>query len=79
MKQESGSHDRDPDDALCIIDGVQHEVGNPDCPQCWGTFWPRRCRCGGRVHAGFVDESWDNVILGYACDVCGDAYQEEED
>jgi hypothetical protein len=57
-----------------------HEAANKDCPECWGSY-PKPCECGGLVHAEFEDESLHadgdvSVILRYACDRCGEDWEE---
>jgi len=53
----------------------QHEIGNPDCQVNWcngGFSWPKRCRCGGLIHADFNDETADGDYTLYEkCDSCG--------
>ena len=61
----SGLFYRDPE-------GNEHVIGDDDCPACWrgGTL---HCDCQEpkRVHAWFVDESYDSIIFGYYCEECG--------
>lgn len=49
-----------------------HQVGNPECPECWSGF-PKPCDCGGLVHASFQEESWDGYSLYERCDKCGES------
>ena len=50
----------------------EHEVGDANCTSGWCGGWgyPRPCRCGGLIHADFLDEDCDNVLLSYKCDAC---------
>ena len=56
-----------------------HESGDHTfCPGCWSGY-PKKCECGGVVHAEFGDEDQDSDYwLSYACDKCGYDYKEEE-
>lgn len=59
----------------------QHEVGNENCKQGWcgGYNFPRKCKCGGLVHADFGDDDYDCEYWRYRkCDKCGDEFEEEE-
>ncbi len=59
-----------------IVGKAEHQVGNR-CSECWRGF-PRKCCCGGMIHAEFVKESWDKVVtLVSKCDQCGDNYKEK--
>lgn len=53
----------------------KHEIGNSECPECWGGF-PVLCRCGGLVHAQFGDEDEDGYWLYRSCDKCGEDHDE---
>ena len=50
----------------------EHDVGNENCKSGWCGGWdfPKRCKCGGLIHADFCDEDYDNVYLNYKCDSC---------
>jgi len=61
--------------------GDKHEASNPKCEEGWcegggADRYPRPCVCGGLVHASFLDESYDDVLLQRKCDRCGDDYDE---
>jgi hypothetical protein len=58
---------------------VQHEVGNPHCPECCEEF-PVPCRCGGLIHAveGEPDIEGD-VVLVTECDQCGRSLEQSEE
>jgi len=61
------------------LDAVEHEKGNPNCSKCWTDF-PKKCKCGGLIHAEFGDESYDgDYWLYYKCDECGSTDEPEED
>lgn len=54
----------------------EHEVGNPNCGHGWcgGTSYPKKCECGGLIHANFGDEDMDcNYWLYTMCDKCGES------
>jgi len=54
-----------------------HEIGNRNCPECWDGY-PKKCLCGGLIHAQFGDEDSDcNYWLYQDCDKCGSDYVEE--
>jgi hypothetical protein len=58
------------------IDGVDHEIGDKECSDCWSGY-PKPCKCGGFIHAKFGDENYDgDYWLYYSCDVCGEDYEE---
>lgn len=55
--------------------GTLHAVGDFDCKQGWCgdsiNGYPRKCDCGGLVHAEFGDEDWDgDYWLITKCDTC---------
>jgi hypothetical protein len=58
-----------------------HRAEDPDCKACRPDY-PRRCACGGLVHAQAHahtgEAGWENVEDVYCCDTCGSAYQEED-
>ena len=58
------------------IDGEAHAVGDEECADCWGEY-PQPHECGGLMHAQFIDESYDSVMLGYLCDKCGEDTADE--
>lgn len=61
------------------IDGVEHEIGDKECSDCWSGY-PKPCKCGGLIHAEFGDENYDmDYWLYYKCDLCGDDYEELEE
>jgi hypothetical protein len=57
------------------LDLIDHQVGNKDCPECWSNY-PKKCSCGGMVHASFCDESLHDYWLAYLCDKCGSTENE---
>lgn len=60
------------------IDGNRHKIGESECPQCWSGY-PKKCTCGGLVHAEFGDENWEGDYWIYKeCDKCGKNYMEED-
>ncbi len=60
------------------IDGIKHEVGNKECSKCWSGF-PKKCKCGGLIHAEFGDESYDGYWLYKKCDKCNDDWRFKKD
>lgn len=69
------------------LDGDEdHRVGDETCDAGWcnghqGSYdYPRRCQCGGLIHADFGDENSDgDYWLFERCDRCGDIYRFVED
>ena len=56
----------------------EHEIGNKKCDMCWGDEYPKKCECGGLIHAEFGDEDKDdNYWLYVKCDKCGEEDIEE--
>jgi hypothetical protein len=54
----------------------KHLIGNIECDACWPDY-PKKCRCGGFIHASFGDEDADcNYWLYEKCDNCGDDFEE---
>ena len=56
-----------------------HEIGDEDCSSGWcggASSYPRKCKCGGLIHAEFGDEDWDGYWLYKRCDRCGEEYVE---
>lgn len=54
----------------------QHEIGNAECDQGWcdsGDRFPKKCDCGGLIHADFGDEMEDGYYLIKKCDLCGES------
>jgi len=50
------------------MDLRDHERNNPNCKACWSGY-PKRCQCGGLIHAKFGDyTSRDSYYLEYLCD-----------
>ena len=47
------------------------------CDDCW-TGSISYCVCGGLIHNEFEDDNWDDVILNYECDNCGDNWEFKE-
>jgi len=57
----------------------QHEVGNENCEEGWceRDTYPKKCKCGGLIHADFGDENSDcNYWLYTECDKCGESEDE---
>ena len=58
------------------IDGDDHRIGDDGCQECWCGY-PKKCVCGGLVHAAFGDENSDGDYWLYKkCDQCGGDYEE---
>ena len=56
-----------------VVDGVA------ECDNCWDG-WPKRCSCGGWVHAVFGDENYDgDYWLEKWCDKCGGDFSVGDD
>jgi len=56
-----------------------HGVGDPKCTECW-MHYPKKCECGGLVHASFGDEDADGDYWLYRkCDKCGEPDLEVDD
>ena len=61
-----------------LLDGEELKVGEEDCEACWSGY-PKRCECGGLVHAEFGDENYGgDYWLLRKCDSCGDDYCEKD-
>lgn len=62
-------------------DFSSHIVGNEDCEEGFcgcRCDYPRKCTCGGLIHAEFGDEDADcNFWLYTRCDKCGERGDEE--
>ena len=56
--------------------GREHVVCDEKCNVEWcdgGTTYPKKCKCGGLIHAEFGDEDSDcNYYIIMKCDTCGD-------
>ena len=54
-----------------------HIVGNEDCQEGWcGVLYPKKCVCGGLIHADFGEENYDGDYWLYEkCDRCGKEYE----
>ena len=53
---------------------IRHDSGNRYCVEGWCGCWeyPRKCDCGGLIHADYEDESYDgDIVLITKCDKCG--------
>jgi hypothetical protein len=53
----------------------KHIVGNENCTEGWcaSLEYPKKCKCGGLIHADFGDEDSDcNYWLYTKCDKCGE-------
>ncbi len=55
-----------------------HAAGDEKCDGCWGETWPRRCDCGGLIHAELFEADWDNDDLTIQCELCGEDCEEEQ-
>ena len=55
----------------------QHDIGSGKCDGCWPGY-PRRCECGGMIHAEFGDEMEDGYYLNFYCDKCGSTAGQED-
>jgi hypothetical protein len=66
---------------IIIIDEEEHKIGDVNCKIGWcdkqSTGYPKECKCGGLIHATFLDESYDGYELSKACDKCGNKWVEE--
>ena len=51
----------------------EHCIGDSDCEIGWcGNEYPKKCSCGGLIHADFGDEDCDGDYWLYTkCDKCG--------
>jgi len=60
---------------LYLNDDDPHEIGNKDCFECM-TGYPKRCVCGGLVHAveSYTDDGFGGMCLAsfFKCDRCDD-------
>jgi hypothetical protein len=60
----------------------EREIGNEKCTGGWcGVIsrYPKKCVCGGLIHADFGDEDYDcNYWLYEKCDKCGKDFEEME-
>lgn len=66
----------------------EHRVDNIQCDVGWcdagGHFgFPKKCVCGGLIHAEFEDESLggedgETIHLSQGCDQCGEDYEEAD-
>ncbi len=59
-----------------------HNIGDVDCPECFGGNGASKCKCGGLIHTQYVDSTYsqgegEDVILTYECDKCGRNYERE--
>ena len=52
------------------IGNSNHQIGQPSCDECLSGY-PRKCRCGGMIHAEFGVQ---NSPSKYLCDKCGDRF-----
>ena len=53
-----------------------HVENDEHCDGCWSGY-PRKCECGGLIHAEFGDENYDmDYYLIYYCDKCGYDYED---
>ncbi|HDY86908.1 MAG TPA: hypothetical protein ENH82_02195 [bacterium] len=60
----------------------EHIVGDKECGEGWchgknqspGFTYPKKCFCGGLIHADFGDENGDgDYWLHTKCDKCGES------
>lgn len=51
-----------------------HVKGSTQCGAGWCDGWgfPKKCECGGLIHAEFEEETDDSVILKRKCDTCNE-------
>ena len=57
------------------LEGVEHVIGDDTCRQDWCNTinYPKRCECGGLIHAAYIDEDYEgNLHLKTECDICGE-------
>lgn len=52
------------------IGNSKHQVGEFSCDECLSGY-PRKCQCGGMIHAEFGVQ---NSPSKYLCDNCGDKF-----
>lgn len=52
------------------IGSSKHQIGQSSCDECLSGY-PRKCRCGGMIHAEFGGQ---NSPSKYLCDKCGDRF-----
>jgi hypothetical protein len=52
------------------IGSSKHQIGHSSCDECLSGY-PRKCRCGGMIHAEFGGQ---NMPSKYLCDKCNDKF-----
>lgn len=52
------------------INNSKHQRGHSSCDECLNGY-PRRCCCGGYIHAEHIGQ---NLPSKYLCDKCGDKF-----
>jgi len=61
---------------MFLVGNKEHTTGDNRCVECY-TGYPHKCRCGGLIHAEFVDKSWNGDLnIKFLCDQCGDQFKE---
>jgi hypothetical protein len=59
---------------------MPHTVGDATCETEWcnggNGGYPKRCKCGGLIHAAFGDEHYEGYWLYEKCDQCGSDHEE---
>jgi len=75
MRQEANSIKErcEMDEKIMMLDCDRHLIGDKECKECWSGY-PKKCECGGLIHASFGDEDCDeNYWLYTKCDKCGES------
>lgn len=63
-----GEHTKVDVNSYVVYAEYRHYEGAENCPACWSGY-PKRCSCGGLVHADFGDyTSEDSYYLETWCD-----------
>lgn len=52
------------------INNSKHQISSSHCDECLNGY-PRKCRCGGYVHAEHMGQHMQSK---YLCDKCGDKF-----
>jgi len=66
--------DKDTENGKMKLDVYEHIIGDERCQECWRDY-PKKCKCGGLIHASFGDEDEDCEYWLYEmCDKCGENY-----
>lgn len=59
------------------INEFVHAEGDRRCLECWAGY-PKKCQCGGLIHAQFIKERWEELNVQCACDACGPEFKYEK-